>query len=58
MSDRKTIQINEDLFKSSGTIKKTKKKREKKEKPKPIIKPNTLKKNLHKPPFYAFTFVI
>ena len=46
MSDKKTIQFNP-LFMSSSSTNKTKKnKKEKKEKPKPVIKPNKLKRDL------------
>ena len=45
MSARKTINVSPDLL--NGTLnKKTRKKRERKKKPKAILKPNTLKKAL------------
>ena len=46
MSDKKTIQFNPAFMTSSSTNKTRKKKKEKKEKPKPVIKPNKLKKDL------------
>ena len=42
----KTIQINPELFSFGGTSKNTTRKKEKKEKPKMVIRPNTLKKEL------------
>ena len=46
MSSKKTIEISPELF--SGNLSKTKKRREKKAKPKNLLKPNTLKKALLK----------
>ena len=46
MSSKKTIEISPELF--SGSLSKTRKRREKKQKPKNVLKPNTLKKALLK----------
>lgn len=46
MSSKKTIEISPELF--SGSLSKTKKRRERKQKPKNVLKPNTLKKALLK----------
>lgn len=46
MSSKKTIEISPELF--SGSLSKTRKRREKKQKPQNVLKPNTLKKALLK----------